>query len=1592
MATSTDETSGDKEAQKLCFMCISPSSKAKIVPFSSKTWSKFLQFVEKWKSLLGEQAQIAKEFIAKQASDSDITTLTLPQHGGFYQACYSRFTDSQRVDRVTKRLKKTPEESASTDPGDGTSVPAKRRLLLSSIGKPASSRNQYVLPEVCILCQKNRTVTCRATRKRRREPLVRCSTVEAEKLQQAARDTNNRELLLKIEDKDCVAIEVKYHDYCYRNFTRYLSKPEAPQQQNDSSYSEAFVKFCSVVQARIIENKEIMRLKRLNEMFIKEIHATRGVDASGYKTGNLKQRLRKRFPQLCFITPHMRSQGDIVYVDDIPTASLIEEKICNAPAQSTTESSDVDKLDLPQQQEPRYLDPLKLRHSYMTALELRKTIQDVKPSMPWPPTARCLNLQTAETVVPDSLYNFLAWTVGASDEPDYENRVAVPSLSTHTKLLSISQDIIALSSKGRKLMPKHMSLAMTVRHISGSAQLIGLLNGLGHTVSNSVVLNHDTALATHLAFRGNDYLPSLIAPDTPATIVWDNNDFGEETLSGRGTTHNTNGIIIQNSDTTGNNNSSTEQPNTKRNCQRSMKPPLSNLATYQGGKKVGPSPCAAQLSLEMIDLPVLQRSMRQDLAYFVTKFNTDKVLPSWTGFNQLLSQVEVFPKSVVGYLPVIDGSPTDMNTVLTILERSVEIADKLKLQTVVIVMDQAIYSKAQIIRWQNAHFMQRLVIRLGAFHTAMSYLGCIGKRFRDGGLQDLLVESEMRIKAYVESLPDDEAASVGQLMADLEKAFPTSKFHELVAGESYHWFQESYNRFINDNRKRHTFDFWSSYIEMVEELLLFLRATREGNWALHLASVRRILPWVFAYDHINYSRYLPVYWLEMSDLEKTHPLIHRQLLQGDFVVRRSEGSFAQVACDQAIEQTANRDSKTKGGMHGFTTSSGAVNRWIWSHHERGLITRECEIMAGKADNGSHTHADLFQSRMKRDKEDVEKIINTTNNMINPFEYEQEELINITSGVVAAQDITHDIRCARQRGDEEFMKFAKERIQTEEADLFEGMKKLKQKTFTDMAKTSKRKVKGKEIALKADRNLLARLVVVGRHRQIDLQHMLTYSLGPLPLSLANPQGSLVKTNKATLLHVIESLPEKPVTEIPVGGVYVIDGMALIQQLDINKLPGERTFHNLALVILRRLVSRANANKSKEIHFVTDTYREISIKNAEREKRAAGGSQLMRIHGQPLPKQWKKFLSNGENKKSLIEFLDETWSKVKTSCLKGVKVFLAHDSMCHSLSPGNEENDPVVKVAESGLSTEQEEADTRMYLHAAHAAKTCGDAIIASPDTDVFIIGTALQSQIPAHLFFHTGRGANLRTIDLKAVHDSIGDDVCQALIGLHCFTGCDSVSSFYGMGKKKAFNLLLKDKQLCDGFKDLGERFIIEPNMLAELEKFVCRLYGQRTVYKVNEARYNMFRLMRKSEMCMPPNQDVLIEHTRRANYQAAIYKRSLQATSDVPSPVGHGWHMKEGELSIHWMNLPPAPDSVMELAYCSGRCNKSKCGDAAICTCLQNNVPCTDSCKCSRNDCANISGEIDLEQDDQDDDDQDFDEQDEDNFDHDGNDVAEIFM
>lgn len=263
----------------------------------------------------------------------------------------------------------------------------------------------------------------------------------------------------------------------------------------------------------------------------------------------------------------------------------------------------------------------------------------------------------------------MAWVFGISAQPSDNERVEV-TLEDSRRVVSTCQDIITMTTKGRWLMPKRCSLAMAVRHMIGSAQLIGMLNGLGHCSSNS----HDTALA-HLQMEGGEiYIPENIRVELPATLVWDDNDFGEETLSGKGTTRNTNGIIIQQAMVS----DSASLPDTlsrQRTRERSVHPPPLNLLTYTQGKRSGPQNVVFKVDLQQDKYRYAQTTGRRiDTAFFLMKVPEAQgnSLPGWTGFNIMFKKDTILPSTNVGYLPVIDASPTDVNTVHTILSQQVK--------------------------------------------------------------------------------------------------------------------------------------------------------------------------------------------------------------------------------------------------------------------------------------------------------------------------------------------------------------------------------------------------------------------------------------------------------------------------------------------------------------------------------------------------------------------------------------------------------------------------------------------------------------------------------------------------------------------------------------------------------------------------------------------------------------------------------------------------------------------------------------------------------------------------------------------------------
>ena len=87
-----------------------------------------------------------------------------------------------------------------------------------------------------------------------------------------------------------------------------------------------------------------------------------------------------------------------------------------------------------------------------------------------------------------------------------------------------------------------------------------------------------------------------------------------------------------------------------------------------------------------------------------------------------------------------------------VFQLSISIVDELDLQAVVLVFDLAFYAKAQRVMWNNPLYTEKTVLRLGEFHTLMSFFSVLGKRFSESGLADILVDAEVVASSSIQGV------------------------------------------------------------------------------------------------------------------------------------------------------------------------------------------------------------------------------------------------------------------------------------------------------------------------------------------------------------------------------------------------------------------------------------------------------------------------------------------------------------------------------------------------------------------------------------------------------------------------------------------------------------------------------------------------------------------------------------------------------------------------------------------------------------------------------------------------------------------------
>lgn len=113
---------------------------------------------------------------------------------------------------------------------------------------------------------------------------------------------------------------------------------------------------------------------------------------------------------------------------------------------------------------------------------------------------------------------------------------------------------------------------------------------------------------------------------------------------------------------------------------------------------------------------------------------------------------------------------------------------------------------------------------------------------------------------------------------------------------------------------------------------------------------------------------------------------------------------------------------------------------------------------------------------------------------------------------------------------------------------------------------------------------------------------------------------------------------------------------------------------------------------------------------------------------------------------------------------------------------------------------------------------------------------------------------------------------------------------------------------------------------------------------VATCRYETFCTGAGSEKKLPPTRGALLQHTKRAAHQAALWKRALVQKVCPPSAHGSGWTIINGKIELVWTEEPEAPENILPLVSCG--CASSGC-ESGRCSCLKESLPCTDLCRCS---------------------------------------------
>ena len=248
-----------------------------------------------------------------------------------------------------------------------------------------------------------------------------------------------------------------------------------------------------------------------------------------------------------------------------------------------------------------------------------------------------------------------------------------------------------------------------------------------------------------------------------------------------------------------------------------------------------------------------------DMAFFHKRQNKD-TKSGWTSFNEKHSETDS-EVSTVGYMPIILAPTHDVNTLNTVVQRIIEVAESFNQKHVLLRVDQALFPLLMELKRVVPEYKDTLIPRLGGLHTSMNFLKVLGQHIHDSGLPTIWIESgilgprtvertrrqglQQVLRVYRITLQVFWQLLLPQLLVYVEgkdnelkqglercvRSNTDDDFLELLDLLSSPRYRELMSSFTAVKKERNpNFEYWWQYMDMVRILLLFIRAQSEGIW------------------------------------------------------------------------------------------------------------------------------------------------------------------------------------------------------------------------------------------------------------------------------------------------------------------------------------------------------------------------------------------------------------------------------------------------------------------------------------------------------------------------------------------------------------------------------------------------------------------------------------------------------------------------------------------------------------------------------------------------------------------------------------------